>query len=430
MSETTTVLGRGAADAIISLNEKQTLCADALQSWGGTFKKVLILAPDFTRFHSGAGEITSILYGLLHGPTQVDVMPTLGTHAPMTADELSIMYPGIPHDCFKVHNWRTEVVTLGEIPADYIEDLSEGKLNYPINVQVNRLMVQGNYDLILSVGQVVPHEVIGMANHIKNIFVGIGGSDMVNKTHYLGAVYGMERIMGRIDTPVRRALEFGEAEYLQNYPIKYIQTVVRTDEQGQLVTRGMFLGDGRAPFVLAARLAQQVNLDKLSRPIRKAVVWLDPHEFKSTWLGNKAVYRTRMAMATGGELVILARGLKMFGEDPRIDELIRKYGYHGTEHTLQMVRENDELQHNLSAAAHLIHGSSEGRFKITYAPGHLTCGEIEKAGFAYGDLNALLKLYNPNMLKDGYNEVNGEEIFFISNPGLGLWALESQFGEA
>jgi hypothetical protein len=88
----------------------------------------------------------------------------------------------------------------------------------------------------------------------------------------------------------------------------------------------------------------------------------------STWLGNKAVYRTRMAMADGGELIILAPGVKEFGEDHEIDRLIRKYGYRGTPATLAAVKANEELRNNLSAAAHLIHGSSEGRFNSPTAP--------------------------------------------------------------
>jgi len=165
----------------------------------------------------------------------------------------------------------------------------------------------------------------------------------------------------------------------------------------------------------------------LDEPLKKVVVFLDPHEFKSTWLGNKSIYRTRMAMADGGELIVLAPGLKEFGEDPEIDRLIRKYGYVGTERVLKLTRENAELQNNLSAAAHLIHGSSEGRFSITYCPGQITQKEIESVNFHYADLNAMLKKYNPEQLKNGYNTVNGETIFYISNPGMGLWSWKNRF---
>lgn len=421
------VLGRGGADQVIAPDEQEKLLAEALGAWGFAGGRVLLLAPDFTRFHSGAGALSAMLYNLLSAGSQVDLLPTLGSHVPMNDEELGIMYPGIPPSRILIHNWRTEVRKLGEVPAQYIEDLSEGKLSYPVSVEVNRHLVEGRYDLILSLGQVVPHEVIGMANHIKNILVGIGGKDMLDKTHYLGAVYNMERIMGRIDTPVRRVMDYAAAAHLADYPIKYIQTVMGPGEGGKSVMRGLYLGEGKTPFFQAARLAQQVNLNLLERPIRKAVVWLDPAEFKTTWLGNKAIYRTRMAMADGGELLILAPGLRQFGEDLGIDALIRKYGYRGTPYTLDMVERNADLQANLSAAAHLIHGSAEGRFRITYAPGHLTREETEAAGFNYAALAPLLEKYDPGRMADGNNEVDGEEVFFVRNPGQGLWALRANF---
>ena len=199
-----------------------------------------------------------------------------------------------------------------------------------------------------------------------------------------------------------------------------------------MIMRGLYVGDDMETFTLGARLSQKVNLDLLAQPLKKVVVYLDPHEFKSTWLGNKAVYRTRMVMADGGELIVLAPGLKEFGEDAEIDRLIRKYGYHGTPQTLAAVQANAELRNNLSAAAHLIHGSSEGRFRITYCPGPQMSPEaIRSVGFEAGDLKVMVRRYNPDKLVDGYNRLSdGEEIFYISNPALGLWALKSQFETA
>jgi hypothetical protein len=195
------------------------------------------------------------------------------------------------------------------------------------------------------------------------------------------------------------------------------------------VVRGLFIGDDAECFHAAAELSFRVNFTLMPQPIRKAVVYLDPHEFHSTWLGNKAIYRTRMAMADGGELIILAPGVSEFGEDPRIDELIRKYGYHGTEATLAMVQKNEDLKADLGAAAHLIHGSSEGRFHITWCPGDLTRKEVEGAGFGYGELSHMMQLYDPAKLQQGWNRVAGEEVYFIENPGLGLWASANRFKE-
>jgi hypothetical protein len=236
----------------------------------------------------------------------------------------------------------------------------------------------------------------------------------------------MERIMGRAQNPVRSVLNYASDHFLKHLPIVYVLTVVGRAADGGLAMRGLFIGDDVECFELAAALSLRVNFEILDEPIKKAVVYLDPHEFHSTWLGNKAVYRTRMALADGAELIVLAPGVREFGEDAMIDKLIRKYGYHGTQTTLDAVNKNADLADDLSAAAHLIHGSSEGRFRITWCPGKLSREEVESVGFGYGDLSEMLKRYDPDKLAHGYNTVDGEEVFFIANPGLGLWAHGSR----
>jgi nickel-dependent lactate racemase len=423
-------IGRGAPATAIAASEQEALLQELLRRAGRPLRRVLLLPPDFTRFNSGAGALCRILHRLLSPTAQVDIMPALGTHAPMTEAELRTMFgPEIPLASFKVHDWRHEIRHLGDVPGELLRDWSEGRVDYSVRVEVNKILFAG-YDLILSLGQIVPHEVVGMANYTKNLMVGVGGADIINKSHFLGASYGMERIMGRADTPVRRLFDHAAATFLGELPILFVQTVMQKDKgSGGMAMRGLFLGAGAEPFQRGARLSQQVNLDLLARPLRKVVVYLDPAEFKSTWLGNKAIYRTRMAMADQGELVILAPALKEFGEDPEINRLIQKYGYHGTPATLAAVRDHAELRHNLSAAAHLIHGSSEGRFTITYCPGpHISRAAVEAVGFQTADLDAMLRRYDPAKLQDGPNTLpDGEEIFFISNPALGLWALKKDF---
>lgn len=395
----------------------------------GLKEKVLAIPPDFTRVHSQAGLLTNYVYKF-YGEKLTDILPALGTHAPMTENEIHKMYGNIPLNLFRVHRWREDLITLGEVPSEFVRNVSEGKLNYSWPAQVNKLLVEGNYDLILSIGQVVPHEVVGMANYNKNIFVGTGGKEGINKSHYLGAVYGMERMMGRADTPVRKVLNYASNNFAKNLPIVYVLTVVGKDMFGKLGVKGLFIGDDYETFKLASNLSLQVNFEMLDEPLKKIVVYLDPSEFKSTWLGNKSIYRTRMAIDDDGELIILAPGLKEFGEDKEIDRLIRKYGYRTTPEILKFVEENDELKNNLSAAAHLIHGSSENRFRITYCPGNLSKEEIESVNFGYGDLRKMMNKYNPELLKDGFNILpNGEEIFFISNPALGLWAYKDRFND-
>ncbi|WP_163325253.1 lactate racemase domain-containing protein [Draconibacterium mangrovi] len=421
---------KGSTETALSAKDLKNGLFEAFEKMGAK-QKVLAIPPDYTRLPSRAGELTEFAWEYF-GERLTDVLPALGTHTPMTMEQISHMFGKMPTELIRDHDWRNDVVTLGTVPAEFVKEVSEGAVDYSWPAQVNKILVEGNYDLILSIGQVVPHEVVGMANYNKNIFVGTGGAEGINKSHYIGAAYGMERMMGRADTPVRKIFNYASENFSNHMPIVYVQTVVGLNNDGKLQTYGLFIGDDFEVFDKAAKLSLEVNFEMVDKPIAKAVVWLDPTEFKSTWLGNKSVYRTRMALADGAELIVLAPALKEFGEDPKIDELIRKYGYFGTPHTLKLVAENEDLQNNLGAAAHLIHGSSEGRFNITYCPGkgkeNITQQEIESVGFKYGDYDEVTAKYDPKKLKDGVNIMpDGEEIFYISNPAIGLWAYRERF---
>ncbi len=361
-----------------------------------------------------------------YSDTMTDILPALGTHSPMTDEQIQKMFGDVPLGLFRKHDWRGGLVTLGQVPAEFVREVSGGKVDSSWPAQVDTLLVEGNFDLILSLGQVIPHEVVGMANYNKNIFIGTGSSEGINKSHFLGAVYGMEKMMGRIDTPVRKVLNYASDNFAGDLPIVYVLTVVSTSN-GNQTTHGLFIGDDIECFNLAAELSLKVNLQMLDKPLTKVVVYLEPEEFKCIWLGNKSIYRTRMAIADGGELIVLAPGVAEFGEDEQIDRLIRKYGYVGTERVLELVKTQEDLRANLSAAAHLIHGSSEDRFKVTYCPGKLSKEQIEGVGFSYADLDIMMQKYKVEKLIDGFNTVDGEQFFYISNPGLGLWACRHRF---
>jgi nickel-dependent lactate racemase len=401
---------------------------DELVSGLGSPKRVLLLPPDATRAHSGAGELSAALYRRLSPEAEVKLLPALGTHEAMSESELAGMFPGIPCDRFLVHDFRAGVSTLGSVPGSFISHVSGGQVEYAVPCQVAREIASGGWDRVISIGQLVPHEVIGIANHAKNVFVGTGGKESIDRSHFLGAVCGMESMMGRAHTPVRDVLNYMSAQLATQLPLTYLCTVRKKDAQGQIQTHGLYAGDDEGCFLAGVPLVQQLNLDLLDAPLRKVVVYLDPHEFRTTWLGNKAIYRTRMAIADGGELVVLGPAVRRFGEDAGIDKLIRRHGYRGTPHTLEQLKNDPELADSLSAAAHLIHGSSEGRFKVTWAAGGLSRQEITSVGYEWADVGPLLQRYAPERLQDGTNRLpDGEEIFFVSNPGLGLWALREKF---
>lgn len=417
---------KGADTLDLSLGDMRQGLTTALDKLGRR-DKVLALPPDFTRLHSHAGDLTRLAWEY-YGDRLVDVLPAIGTHSPMTEEQIQNMFGDVPIDRFRVHDWRQGVTTVGEVPADFVQEVTGGVIDFAWPAQVDRLLVDGGHDLILSIGQVVPHEVVGMANYDKNVFVGTGGPEGINKSHFIGAAYGMERMMGRTDTPLRKILTYASDHFTRDLPIVYVLTVVGRGGDGGLKVRGLYIGDDVSCFDHAAELSLKVNFEMVDEPLEKVVVYLDPAEFKSTWLGNKSVYRTRMAIADGGELLVLAPGLKEFGEDKEIDRLIRKYGYVGTPRVMEAVESDPELRDNLSAAAHLIHGSSEGRFTITYCPGHLSREEIESVNFQYADLAEMTRHYDPEQLKDGYNTMeDGERVFFVSNPALGLWAHKDRF---
>ncbi|MRR20587.1 DUF2088 domain-containing protein [bacterium] len=387
-------------------------------------KRVLVLPPDITRAHSGAGLITELLWQQFGSKVQ-DILPALGTHVPMETGEISKMFGKVPHSLFREHNWRTDIEELGRIPSSFVSEATGGKLDFDYPIQVNRLIASGGHDLIISVGQVVPHEVTGMANFNKNVFVGCGGSEAINKSHFIGATYGIENILGTTDNPVRTVLNKASELTSGRLPLLYVLTVVSPDTVGNLVIRGLYIGDDIGCFEQASALSRKVNFTTLPQRLARVVVWLNPGEFKSTWLGNKSIYRTRMAIADGGEVVVLAPGVKTFGEDPAIDKLVRKYGYRTTPEILAFVEANEDLKENLGAAAHLLHGSPENRFRVTYAAGHLSREEVESVGYSFGDITELMKRYDPYSLTTGFHSTpDGEEFYFISNPATGLWKAE------
>lgn len=389
-------------------------------------KKVLLLPPDITRAHSGAGTITNILYHFFSPMADVYVIPTLGQHLPHTPEQNRWMFGDIPEEKILKHDWIKDGKRLGVIPADYVEKITGGKANWEIPVNINRLVMEEKWDIIINVGHVVPHEVLGFANHNKNYFIGLAGKEMICASHMAAACYGIENNLGNLVTPLRHCFNKAESEFLGNLPDVYIQVVMKYNAQGKLVHSGFYCGDDVDTYLLAAEQSKAENITVVP-PLKKVVAVMQGDEFFSTWVANKAIYRTRKAMDDGGELLIIAPGLKRFGEQDEVDQIIRKFGYAGTPAVMKAWKENDILQDLTHATAHLIHGSSEGRFKITYAPGHLTKEEIEGVNFGYMDYNEAVNRYNPEKMKDGFNTMpDGEEVYFISTPSAGLWTTKDK----
>jgi nickel-dependent lactate racemase len=393
---------------------------------GPSIKKALLVPPDRTRHHSGAGDLANMLYHLLEPDCRADVIPALGQHLPHTAEENRWMFGDIPQERIHIHDWKASCKTIGEISKDFVEYATNGRADWPIPIEINRALVEEEYDVVVSLGQVVPHEVLGFANHNKNLFIGLGGKSTIGASHIMAACCGGEDTLGQIITPLRGCFNVAERDYLKEVPIVYVLVVKTRDQADEWVLSGLYVGDDIETYVRAARYARANTVYVLDKPLHKVICFMDEKEFESTWVANKAIYRTRKVLADGGELVVIAPGVKRFGEQEEVDRLIREYGYRGTPHTLQAYKTDDAMRDLGHAAAHLIHGSSEGRFTITYAPGHLSREEVESVGFRYMDIERALRAYNPQRLKDGFNMVDGKETYFISSPGLGLWTSKEK----
>ena len=389
-------------------------------------KRVLLLPPDITRMHSGAGWITEAFYRLLADSADVHVIPTLGQHEPHTREQNAQMFGSIPHERIHPHDWRGGCTYLGDVPADLVKQLSNGAADWKFPIWLNSMLMQEKWDLIINIGHVVPHEVLGFANHNKNYFIGLGGKELICASHMAAASCGIENNLGNLLTPVRKCFNWAEEKFLGGLPDFYVQVVLARDPAGKLVHTGIFVGDDLETYLAAARQARDQNITVLDEPLKKVVCVMQGDEFFSTWVANKAVYRTRMALADDGELLILAPGLKRFGEQPEVDAFIRKYGYCGTPRVMELYKQNADMQDLAHATAHLIHGSSEGRFRITYAPGHLTKADIEQVNFQHADLAKMLSRYPIDKLQEGFNDVGGERIYFIPTPSAGLWATRDK----
>ncbi len=389
-------------------------------------KRVLLLPPDITRAHSGAGRLTEMLYNHFAGEAEVHVIPTLGQHVPHTAEENRHMFGSIPNERIHAHDWRGGSVPVGEIPADFVKETTRGAADWAIPIVLNRMLMEEPWDLVINVGHVVPHEVLGFANHNKNYFIGLAGKDLICTSHMASASYGIENNLGTLVTPVRECFNKAEDDYLGHLPDLYVQVTMRRNDENELVHTGVYVGDDLDTYLDAARQSREENITVFEEPLEKVVCVMQGDEFFSTWVANKAVYRTRMAIADGGELIVIAPGLKRFGEQPEVDELIRKVGYVGTPRVMEAYRTDPLLQDFAHGTAHLIHGSSEERFTITYAPGHMTREEIEGVNFRYADINETIARYRPDTLREGFNEIDGERFFFIPTPSAGLWSTRGK----
>ena len=269
------LLGDGAVDRVITPVELEEHVRRIAQDVRG--RRVLLVPPDHTRLHSRSGEIAGCLYETLTAAgCDVGVLPALGTHAAMSEAEVQLLFGDrIPFERILVHRWRDGVVQLGELAGAEIEALSRGRYSDPIPVEVDEQLLDG-WDLVVSIGQVVPHEVVGTAGFTKNVVIGLGGAATIHRSHFLGAVCGMETLMGRAQTPVRDAIDSAFDRHLAgSVDVLWILTVTE-DTPGGVVQRGLFTGrggsgdSGGAAYRAAAELAAGCNIVTVPEPLERS----------------------------------------------------------------------------------------------------------------------------------------------------------------
>ena len=266
----------------------QRLLSEARTRINHKLNRVLLLPPDLTRAHSGAGKITELLYDALPD-AHVEVIPTLGQHVPHTEAENKWMFGSIPQDRIFAHDWRNGCTHVGTIPAAMVKETTGGAADWEIPVDLNSKLIDEPWDLIVNIGHVVPHEVLGFANHNKNYYIGLGGKDTICASHIAAAVYGIEKNLGCLITPLRACYNWSEDEHLASLPDVYLQIVMRRDDENHLVTSGIYVGDDLETYLDAAKASRDQNITLFDQPVKKIVAVMQADEFRATWVANKAV---------------------------------------------------------------------------------------------------------------------------------------------
>jgi nickel-dependent lactate racemase len=360
-------------------------------------ERVLAIIPDKTR-DDNTHELFPIADEFLRkrGVAAFDALVAQGTHPPMSeAQKLAKIGNTDFRGSIFDHRWNEpdELITLGELSADLTRELTGGLIDHAVPVTINKLLAPGVYDTVLVFGATVPHEVAGFAGGAKYFFPGVAGPELTHTTHWLGALAGIENIIGRVDTPTRRLIE-AAADLIPARIISLNTVVSRND--GELTTYALFTGDIREAFRRAAEVSRHVHIRYTGRKYKRVVALLDPH-YDELWVGGKASYKLGAIIEAGGELIIYAPHLTKLSETH--GALIEKYGYAPLESVRDMLGVSQELRENLCIAAHLAHVAYAGRidtegkivprYQITMATGldEETCRRVNLGYLDYRTLD-------------------------------------------
>ena len=318
------VVGRGRESGYLSGQEIADVAREGLGGLPIDGKRVLVLVPDGTRTMPMPLMFETLEREIGPRVAAFDILVALGTHSPMSDAQLTKLI-GQTVENGRIgqrqvfnHRWEdpSTFVTLGTIPARDIERLSGGRLSQDVPVALNRLVTE--YDHVIICGPVFPHEVAGFSGGTKYLFPGIAGAEIINFTHWLGALITNYEIIGTMDTPVRAVVD--RAASLLQTPLSLMALVVTHDG-----TAGLYIGDVHEAWRKAATLSANRHIIWLNEPVDR-VLSVMPKMYDDLWVAGKGMYKMEPAVRDGGEVIIYA---------PHVDEvsythgkLIDEVGYH------------------------------------------------------------------------------------------------------
>jgi nickel-dependent lactate racemase len=318
------VQGHGKRDELMNAESIREIVRASLDEWPvRPPARVLGIIPDKTRTFSPQ-VVHELLAACRDRGYHLDFLVATGTHAAMTDAESAYFLKSQGHeDLFRnavIANHSTDpknLVTLGTIEASEVREISSGYLTEAIPVQVNRLVL--DYDLLVVIGPVFPHEVIGMSGGWKYFFPGISGAELIDQSHWLGALHGIRGIIGRSETPVRKLVERAGELMLARRPVQCFSLVM--SPRG---LHGLFAGDPVASHRAAAKLSREVNVVWTDRRYSRVVAEC-PVKYDELWTGGKLAYKTQEVVKQGGQIVLYAPHLDLIApQHPQVEQI----GYH------------------------------------------------------------------------------------------------------
>lgn len=375
--------GKGNAKNPLSTRESEALIAEALQDSVFTGKKILLITPDLSRSCP-----LPFLFRMIHSVlaprvSQLDVMVALGTHPPLNEEQMNRLFGMTPQDRqsrfakvrFLNHAWQDadSLLSLGTIPASDIAELTEGLFSMDVPVTINKAIL--DYDILLVVGPVFPHEVVGFSGGNKYFYPGIAGKEIIDFFHWLGAVITNPKIIGTKYTPVRAVLD--RAAKMIPRERRALALVVKEKD-----LYGLYYGTPEEAWSDAADLSNSLHIIYKDHPYH-TVLSCAPEMYDELWVGAKCMYKLEPVVADGGELIIYAPHIHEIAASH--GRIIREIGYHTRDYFL---KQWDRFKHYpWGVLAHSTHvrgigtfenGVEKPRIRVTLATGipESICREI------------------------------------------------------